>query len=84
MRNHYVVYTSWNDGGDTPGTNIIAVTHTKEDAKIIFDQCVKDEKIRAEDLGYTIYTDSPTFFGAVDEEGSGYTCVYLDEVIEYA
>ena len=68
MYSHYVVVLDWAENDDE-GVDIIAVAHTYEEAKEIFNEKLIEEKAYAEEQGYEIYNDEVTSFDAGE---SGY------------
>ena len=62
---HYVILCDWAvDNMCESGIDIIAVTHTLEEAKEIFAKNVVEEKRYAEENGWEILTDTDTEFDA--------------------
>ena len=78
---HYVVILDWASDYEC-GVEILGVTHTIEEAKVIFNNSVGDEKHHAKEFGYEIYTDCETDFDA-SEYGyyaKEHTRLYIQEV----
>ena len=78
---HFIVINSWSNDYECEVT-ILGVTHSLEKAKEIFNANVVDEKNRAEEQGYKIYTDCETDFDA-GEDGyyaREHTRVYIQKV----
>lgn len=68
---HYVVILDW-AGNDAEGVNILGVTHTLEEAKVIFAENITKEKEIAEQAGFEVETDTDVEFEAYE---SGYYAV---------
>lgn len=65
---HYVILLDWaTDSSSECGIDVVAVTHTLDEAKSIFSERVSDEKQHAFDNGYEIYTDTETEFDAGED-----------------
>jgi hypothetical protein len=65
MHKHYVILCDWAvDSMSDRGINIIAVTHTFEEAVAIFVEKVAEEKKYAEDNGWEIFSDTGVEFDA--------------------
>jgi hypothetical protein len=65
---HYVILFDWTiDHMSESGIEVVAVTHTLDEAKSIFAKRVSDEKQYAFDHGYEIYTDTDTEFDAGED-----------------
>lgn len=64
--------------------HIIAVKHTYEEAKAVFDANVDEEKEYAERNGFTIYDDEDDLFdaGRNGEWSMYHTKLYIEEVTE--
>lgn len=80
---HYVVVFDWAvDGIGTYGTEIIAVTHTLEEAKEIFAKSIIEEKQFAIEHGRTIYVDTDTEFnsGENGNYNAEHAHFYIEEV----
>lgn len=78
---HYVVVLNWAADYDT-GSNVLAVTHTIDEAKEILNETREEEKDLAENNGWKIYEDSDLVFDA-GEDGyysGNYTKLYIQEV----
>ena len=60
---HFVIVHSWASDYEC-GTTIIDVVHSIEEAKEIFNKSLADEKIYAEENGFTIFDDCETVFDA--------------------
>lgn len=82
MYSHYVVVLDWAEN-DAEGVDIIAIKHTIEEAKEIFNVKLAEEKMYATERGYEIYNETDTSFDAGE---SGYyaachTTLYIQGVI---
>lgn len=64
---HYIVINTWSLDSIECDSSIIGVRHTIEEAKELFNQCLKDEKEMARDRNWTIYTDTDTMFDAGED-----------------
>lgn len=60
---HFVIVRHW-ACNDIQGFDILAVTHTIESAKEVFEKYLIDERQLAEDSDYTVYEDNETTFDA--------------------
>ena len=63
MYSHYVVVLDWETEDDSD-VQILGVAHTLDDAKIIFDKYVKEQKKIAADNGYDTDEDTGVVFCA--------------------
>lgn len=64
--------------------HVLAVKHTYEEAKAVFDKNIKEEKDYAERNGFVIYEEYEDLFEA-GEDGrwaEGHTKLYIEEVSE--
>jgi hypothetical protein len=82
MYGHYVVVLDWAEN-DAEGVDIIAVKHTLEEAKVVFNEKLAEEKTYAIEHGYEIYNETSISFDAGE---SGYyaachTTLYIQGVI---
>ena len=82
MKHYVILCDSAVDNMGYDETHVTAVTHTLEEAKIIFAKVVVDEKQYAVDNGWEIFTDTDEEFDA-GEEGfyaAEHTHFYIEEV----
>lgn len=79
---HYVIILDWASDGERD-TAIKAVTHTIEEAKILFAEFVIDEKIIARDNNYEIEesTDQEFYAFEMGYEAVEHTKLYIQEVM---
>ena len=79
---HYVVINDWATN-DAEGVDIIAVKHTLEEAKEIFNKQVTNEKEFAKEHEYEIFEDTDVMFDA-GETGywaAEHTKLYIQGVV---
>lgn len=82
MYSHYVIVLDWAEN-DAEGVDIIAVKHTLEEAKAVFNEILAEEKTYAIEHGYETYYETDTSFDA-GESGyyaSCHTALYIQGVI---
>ena len=78
---HYIVINDWSNEYEC-GVTIMAVVHSLQEAKEIFDEFIAEEKAYVEDKGWTIYENIDCDFDA-GEEGyyaENHTRLYIQEV----
>ena len=78
---HFVVILDWASDGERD-TAVKAVTHTIEEAKVLFAELVVDEKIVARDNSYEVEEDTDCEFYAFEMgyEAVEHTKLYIQEV----
>ena len=82
MYSHYVIVLDWAEN-DAEGVDIIAVKHTIEEAKEVFNEKLAEEKAYAIEREYEIYDETDTSFDA-GESGyyaASHTTLYIQGVI---
>ena len=78
---HYVVVNDWAYEYES-GTTILGVTHSFEEAKVIFDASVADEREFSNAQKWEIYDDCETVFDA-GEDGyyvANHTNLYIQRI----
>ena len=80
---HYVVVLDW-AANDAEGVEIIAVKHTPEEAKQIFDEQLVNEMKLAKENGWHIEVNSNQCFEAYEEGwyATAHSALYVEEVTE--
>ena len=78
---HYVIVLDWATDGER-STTVKAVTHTLEEAIILFDELVVEEKKVAKDNNYNIEEDTTQEFYAFEMgyEAVEHNRLYIQEV----
>ena len=80
MDKHYVVIMEWAHGVDEEGADVLAVTHTKDEAVEIIKSCANYERKCANERGWYIITDTPGQFYAVSGGyNENFTRLYIVE-----
>ena len=80
---HYAVILDWASDGER-GVSVKSITHTIEEAKVIFAELVTDEKTIATDNNYEVVEeDTDSEFYAFEEgyEAIEHTRLYIQEVV---
>lgn len=78
---HYVIVNDWAYEYES-GTTILGVTHSLEEAKVIFNASVENEREFSKEHGWEVYDDCETVFDA-GEDGyyvSNHTNLYIQMV----
>jgi hypothetical protein len=78
---HYVVVHEWSCDYEN-GSTVLGVGHSLEEAKVIFNNNIDEEKEYAKENGYEIYDDTDVVFDA-GEEGyysRSHTMMYIQGV----
>lgn len=78
---HYAVILDWASDGEGDAS-VKAVTHTIEEAKVLFAEFVGDEKVIATDNNYEVETDTDYEFYAFEMgyKVTEHTRLYIQEV----
>lgn len=79
--NHYVVILKWTADLESD-VNILAVTHTEEEARGTFEERLVSERAFSEEQGFEIYTDKDLDFdaGLSGHYSEGHTHLYVQKV----